>query len=354
MSTAAGVGVPDRERKRRGIAGLLRLARDGSLSLIGRLLRETGREYAPRYALVLFLGLLTAATAAVNAWILKDIINSVFLDRRADVLYLLTAVVVATGFVRAGSIYGSALTLGRIGNSIVARVQRRMYDHLLTLGSDFYAATPSSELITRMAYNAQSAQRVLDTLFTSVGRDLLTLIALIGVMVAQAPVMALIVLVVGPIALISLNNLSARIKRVARAQFTSLGDIVAMMQQTATANRIIKAFNLEDAARKRMDESIERVRRNSDKIVRIRARTSPIAEILAAVAVGSIIFWAGYQRDRLRRATGRAPVVHRGAAVCLRPGQAAGERADPARRGPGRRPPDVRPARHQADHERQP
>ena len=92
-----------------------KLARDGSLGLIARLLRETGREFAGRYALVVVLSLVIAGTTAFNAWLIKDIINQVFFDRRADMLWFLTAVIV---WLRARlQLLRFRRHLGRIGNA---------------------------------------------------------------------------------------------------------------------------------------------------------------------------------------------------------------------------------------------
>jgi ATP-binding cassette subfamily B protein len=281
--------------KPRGLAGFLRLASDGSLALIGRLLKDTGRLYAPRYALVLALGAITAGTAALNAWLVKDVINGVFIDRNVQLLYLIVAISIANGFVRGGSLYLSQRTLGRIGNAVIARTQQRLFDHLLTLGADFYAATPSSQLVTRMSYNAQAARSVLDAIFTSTGRDLLTLIALVGVMIVQAPQLSAIVLLIGPLAIFTVNKLGRRVRKVARAQFESLGSVVAEMQQTTAAIRVIKAFNLEGIVRQRMAASIRRVQQNSDRIVRIQSRTAPFSEIFAGLAFGLVVLWGGYR-----------------------------------------------------------
>jgi subfamily B ATP-binding cassette protein MsbA len=153
-------------------ARLTRILHDGSLALIGRLLNETGREFARRYAIVLLLGVIVAATTALNAWVIKDVVNKIFVERRVDMLYLLSGIVVANGFVRGWALYASSVTLGRIGNAIVARTQRRMFDHLLSMGVDFFNRTASSDLVTRMSHNAAAARQVLDTLFTTTGRDL--------------------------------------------------------------------------------------------------------------------------------------------------------------------------------------
>ena len=273
----------------------LKIAEDGSLALMKRLLSETGREFAPRYALVIGLGIVIAVSTGLNAWIIKDLINKVFFDRQAEMLFILTGIVVANGFVRGYSLYASSLTLGRIGNAIVARTQRRLFDHMLNLGIDFYARTPSSELITRMSHNANAARQVLDLIINSTSRDALSLVSLVAVMVLQSPLMSLVVLVVGPIAVYSINRLVRRVRGVARQQFTSQTMVISDMQDTAQGIRVVKAFNLEPAMRARMAASIESLRQRADKIVRITARSSPQMEVLGGLAIAIIVLWAGYQ-----------------------------------------------------------
>ena len=274
---------------------LPKIARDGSIGIIKRLLSETGREFAWRYAWAIALSLVIAGTTALNAWLIKDIINKVFFARQATMLWVLTGVIVTNGFIRGYCLYSSSVTLGRIGNAVVARVQNRLFDHMLNLGVDFYNRTAAGELVTRMSHNAMAARQVLDTVINSVGRDFLSLIGLIIVMFIQSPLMSVIILVVGPITIFAINKLIKRVRGVARAQFTSLAQIVSDMQETATGIRIVKAFNLEGVMRRRMAHAIDDVRARSDKIVQISARTSPLMEVLGGFAIAMIVLWAGYQ-----------------------------------------------------------
>ena len=272
-----------------------KITSDGSLGLMRRLFMETGRLYARQYALVIILSLVIAGSTALNAWLIKDVIDQIFFERRADLLFLLTGVVVVNGFVRGFSLYGSSVTMGRIGNAVVARTQARLYRHILDLGIDFYTRTPMSELVTRMSHNAQAARDVLNIIVNGLGRDLLTVIALVAVMIVQSPLMSLIVLVIGPIGIVGIAGLVRRVRGVSRKQFTSLSQVIAAMQETALGIRIIKAFNLEDAMQKRMDASIDENRAHSDKIVRINARSSPLMEVLGGFAIAMVVLWAGYQ-----------------------------------------------------------
>jgi subfamily B ATP-binding cassette protein MsbA len=114
-------------------------------------------------------------------------------------------------------------------------------------------------------------------------------------MFAQSPLMSLVLLVIGPLTILVVGRLGKRVRKVARAQFDSLSQVISDMQQTATGIRIIKAFNLEGMVRGRMATAIDQVRERSDKMVRIRARTGPFSEVLGGLAIGSVILWAGYR-----------------------------------------------------------
>jgi subfamily B ATP-binding cassette protein MsbA len=271
------------------------IAEDGTIDLIRRLFYETGREFVGKYAIVIIVNLIIAATTALNAWLIKDIVNQIFFDKNAMMLYALTAIVVTIGLIRGSTLYASAVLMGQIGNAVIARVQQRLYRHVLSLGVDFYNSVPSGDLVTRLSHNAQAARRVLDLVVTAMGKDLLAIIGLVTVMFIQSPTMSLIILVVGPIAIIGIAGLVKRVRPVARAQFTSITMVVSDMQETALGIRIIKAFNMEDFMRRRMERSIAQVRQKADKIVRISARSSPLMEVLGGFAIAVIVFWAGYQ-----------------------------------------------------------
>lgn len=273
---------------------LPRIAPDGSIALIRRLLVETGRQYAGRYAIAMFFMVMFAASAALSAWIMGDVVNQIFVDRNEKMLFILSGVILAVSLARGIGAYGTAVMLSRIGNSIVAGIQRKIFDHLLVMGVDFYNDTHSSELITRISHNANAARSVLNTVITSFGRDLLSVIGLVTVMIIQSPTMSLFALIIGPVAVLGVTGLVKRIRGLARAEFHSLSKVISSMQETAQGIRIVKALNLEPIMRSRMAEAIDSVRQRADKIAMIQARTSPLMETLGGMAIAGVMLWAGY------------------------------------------------------------
>ncbi|GGE81102.1 ABC transporter permease [Stappia taiwanensis] len=267
---------------------------EGALFLIRRLVMENARAFAWQYALAfVFMGVIAATTAA-SAWIMRDIINQVFLERNATMVLAIAGVVLVIFSLKGAATYGQMVVLGRIGNAIVAATQRRLFETITRQDVAFFESSGLGDLATRLSHNASAARAALDMVVTAVGRDLLTVIALVAVMVAQDPVMSLIALVIAPPAILLVAGLVRRVRRVAKSQFVSLSRILSVAQETVTGIRTVKAFGAEERMRADMNAAVAEVERQSNKIVRLTARTSPVMETLGGVAIALVILYGGY------------------------------------------------------------
>jgi len=276
------------------IPAFLKPDRKGPWLVIIRLFREGWRKYLPGYGIASFFMLFVAGSTALTAWIIGDVVDQVFIDRSVTKLILLATGVVVISVVRGVSLYGSAVALARTGNALVAEMQKRLYDHVLSLGISYFDRTHSSLLIAGLSQRATAAGSVMSTVLTSFVRDLLSVVGLVAVMIIKNPWMTFIVIVIGPIALFGVSKLVERTRLIARSEYAGMAKIIASMQETATGIRVVKAFNLEGAMQARMNDSIESVQRRGNKISMVRARTSPLMETLGGLAIAGVILAAGY------------------------------------------------------------
>ncbi len=154
-----------------------------------RLVSESISTYASRYALAFVCMAIVAGCTAMSAWIMRDLINGVFQNRDFTLAVWFGVTVFTVFLIKGVAAYLSNIILARIGNAIVAAQQARIFRHLLGQGVDFYQQHVSADLVTRVTHNAQAARDVLQNIVTTVGRDLLTVIGLIGVMIYSDPLM---------------------------------------------------------------------------------------------------------------------------------------------------------------------
>jgi ATP-binding cassette subfamily B protein len=267
----------------------------GAASLIRRLVAEQGLAYWRRYLLAFCLMGIAAATTAGSAYLLGEVINKAYVDKdvRGIAIFSLVTVVIFT--IKGAATYGHTVMLQQIGNAILANNQRRLFAKLMSENIAFFSERHSSEFLARLTAGATSVTQVLSLLINAIGRDFLSLIGLVVVMVMTDPLMSLLGFAVAPPAMLVIRKLVKRIKGLAHHQFTGNADILETMQESLQGIRTVKAFTLENAMGDRMNASIAAVERNANKMARVSNRSSPLMEMLGGFAIAGGLMYGGYR-----------------------------------------------------------
>src|SRR5258707_4713171 len=183
----------------------------GAAILVRRFVTEQGPAYWRCYLLAFVLMGIAAAATAGAAYVLGSVINQAYVDKNVTGIAILSGVTVLLLFIKGIATYGQTVILSKISNAILANNQRRLFAKLMNESIAFFSDRHSSEFLTRLTSGAKSITDVLNLLINAIGRDLLTLIALVSVMVAQDPWLSLIGLVVVPPAMPVLRKMVKRI-----------------------------------------------------------------------------------------------------------------------------------------------
>ena len=264
-------------------------------SMLSRLVSESWRKYAGRYAIALVLMAIGSAATAAIAWLMKDVVNEIFVNRDPTAVVLIPLTIAALFLIKGGAAYAQEVWLSIIGNRLVAGYQKRLYDHLLRMGVGFYHEHSSDDLIMRASRGATAARSLLDLVALGVGRDFFTLVGLIFVMIWQDPLMSLIVAVAGPIAALVVRQLGNIAKKAAQVEVQAQAKIIGVLRETTQGVRIIKSFQLEDSLRSQMGEAIETTQRTANRVARVRAAVNPLIETLGGLSVAGVVAYAGWQ-----------------------------------------------------------
>ena len=186
---------------------------DRARVLIRRLLTEQALSQWKRYAMAFALRAIAASGTALGAYLIGNVINAAYVDKNPPGIIVLALVTAVIFLVKAISTYGSSLMMAKIGNRIVALNQRKMFNALIDQNVAFFAERHSSEFMARLTTGATAASNVINLLITAIGRDLLTLLGLLAVMIYQDPVMSFFSFVVAPPAFIMLRKMIRQIGR---------------------------------------------------------------------------------------------------------------------------------------------
>lgn len=262
--------------------------------VLKRLLSENFRRFAGRYAVAFgLMGIVAAATAA-SAYLMKDLINKVFIDRDPAFMLIICGSVVVIYTAKGLAAYGQEVILSQIGNKIVADTQVRLFDSVLRQDMAFFHATGTAELITRLTHNARAASSALNMMATSLGRDLLTVVSLVGVMIAQDPLLTAIALIGVPLLFLAVSKLLKQVRKLFRREVDTVSRLVSIMQESAHGIRIVRAFRLEDALRHHMQVAVADMEDLSNRMVRAQAGANPLIDTLGGIAVALVVAYGGW------------------------------------------------------------
>jgi ATP-binding cassette, subfamily B, bacterial MsbA len=266
-----------------------------SLGLVWRLLTEYGASRWHRYAAAFALMGVAAGTTAFTAYLAGSVINQAYVNRDFPSVVQVSLLIMLVFSLRGAATYGHQVILARIGNSIVAENQRRLFEQLQQQNLTYFSQRHSAELLARLSVGAAAANTALTLVITAIGRDLLTLIALTSVMVVQDPVMSLVAFVAVPPVVFGLRKLVQRIKHVALTQFHGGVQTLETLQETVQGIRMVKSFTLEDQMRARFDKNVTSVQAAANKVARVANRTGPLVETLAGLAIAILMVYAGHR-----------------------------------------------------------
>ncbi|MEM7669105.1 MAG: ABC transporter transmembrane domain-containing protein, partial [Pseudomonadota bacterium] len=180
------------------MSALNELGNPDTWRLIRRLMLENAADKWMHYAVGFLLLIVVSAMTGLSAYIMEDVINEIFVNRRKEMIYLIAGAVIGIFAVKGLASYANMMILTYVGNAIVARLQRRMFDAILSQNLVYFESQSLGDVLVRFQNGVRGAREAINTLVLSIGRDLLSLISLIVVMIIQDPQMSMLSLLIGP------------------------------------------------------------------------------------------------------------------------------------------------------------
>lgn len=266
-----------------------------SLDIVKRVFRENWHHYKAQYFVAFMLLLVIAGVAPILALLMDPIANDVFTENDVDLGYKIGLGVFLAFSIRGFATFGQLYILGKVANNIVAKYQRRAFDHLLKLGVEYHKSTRSSYIVGILNQNILTMRTMLNDILVVFTKDLLSLIFLICVMIYQDPLMSFLTLLVLPIVAVIIRSYTRRIKKIAKQEVNLNARITSGLIENSQGMEILKAFTMESQMVEKMRSLTINAETQSNHIAKLNAKTKPATEILAGFAIGSVIAFGGYQ-----------------------------------------------------------
>jgi len=263
--------------------------------LVKRLWQDHIRHYKGWLFLAILAMAVVAAATAFSAWLMEPVVNEVFIAKNRSLLWPIGGAVMATFLIKGLANYAQTTLISFVGLRIIADAQKRLYNHLIAMDIQFFHNNPTGTLVSRFTNDINSMRVAVSNALTAFGKDMLSLIGLVTVMILKDWMLAVMALTVFPIAIYPIVRLGRRMRKVTANTQTEQGLFMALLNQTFQGIRLVKAYGMQDYEKKRVTTLVERIFALVMKATKTRAMSSPIMETLGGTSVAIVIVYGGFR-----------------------------------------------------------
>jgi subfamily B ATP-binding cassette protein MsbA len=263
--------------------------------LIRRLLKEHILFYRNRLAMAVFCMVVVAAATATNAWLMQPALDQIFIEKNRLMLMLIPFAVFLVACVGALANYGNVLNMRYVGQRIIADMQKRLFAHLMQSDIGLFHNESSGRLISRFTNDINLLRNAFSNVLTSMIKESLSMVFLIGVMIYQNWHLAAAALFVFPIAIYPTIRRGRKMRRLSDSTQNQMADFTSALDEIFSGVRTVKSYNREAFEINRAGGIIESLFKLYAKAIRLQAAATPMMEVLSGVSIALVIWFGGTQ-----------------------------------------------------------
>jgi ATP-binding cassette, subfamily B, bacterial MsbA len=253
------------------------------------------KEYKIQYTLVFIGIILTVSATAATAYIMKPLMDDMFISKKEEMLYLIPLILIAIYILKAFGRYIQSVYMKYIGQHIVTRFRSMLLEKIISLDMSFLYMNRSGELISRLTNDINRIQYFVANMFPDLVRESLTVVALVGFIIYLNPMLATYALVVVPVVIYPLIFIAKKLKKYSHRSQSKNADVVARLTEVFNNSEIIKANATEKFEIERFDTQNWKFFKINMKAVYVGDLVSPIMELIGASGLAAVIFVGGQE-----------------------------------------------------------
>lgn len=251
------------------------------------------KNYIFLFIVALVAGAITALCTAGVTYLVKPALDDIFIKKDLLMLQLLPILLVLLYCGKALGAYIQSMSMNYIGEDIVKHIRNKMLHKMLTLDLSFFKKNRNGELLARITNDIGLMRNAVSTTVTDLVREGLTAIALVCIVIYQNPKLALIGLVIVPMAILPLSAIIKKLKKLSRKAQEKNADITSRLSEIFNNIEVIKTSNGVSLENERFQKENQEFFKINIKNLFILQLDTPVMEILGAFAIGIVIFIGG-------------------------------------------------------------
>lgn len=221
---------------------------------------------------------------------------------KEQVVFAVPFAIVAVSIAKGLSGYGNSYYMGFVGQRLLTDLRKKLFDHILRLPVDFFTKTPSGQLTSRLINDINTLQNTVTDTLAHLIKQSFTLFALAIVVLTMDWELALVACIALPLAVYPALKMARRMKRIAKKGFSTIGNLNALLHETISGIRVVKAFGMEGYESDKFTEKNERLSGYMIRAIKVKGISSPLMEALSSIGFAATLLYASNRitNDTLR------------------------------------------------------
>ena len=263
------------------------------IEIYKRLYKDYSKKYLNKIFLSAFFSILVAGSTSAIAWLLDPAIKKLFIEKDQSLLIIIPLMIVIAFATKGISLYFAKATMIGVGESVKKELQYDMVCNLVETDTQIIDKKHSGKFISNLTYDVTHITNLLSNAILTLFKDSLTLIGLLTVMFLQNWKLALISIVMIPLASFAAKTLGKRISKVTTEAQEKSGFLTTYLVELFKNHKLIKIFQKEIYEKNRANKSLSELKEKNQKIQTVFVRLSPVMEVLTGIMIAILIFYAG-------------------------------------------------------------
>ena len=254
-------------------------------------------SYVKPYKLIGFIALFamigTALIEMTMVALIEPLMDEALVAKNIEATRWLPIAFVAVFLLRGITGFATEASLGWIGRGVISSLRREVFEKFLNLPVKFFEKNSNGRILSKMTYNVEMISESVTNVVTILIRDILTVIAAIGLMIYQSPRLFISVVVIFPVITVLINFLGKVFRRYSDRIQDSVGEVTQVTQEVLSGQRIVKIFDGYDYEMNKINEVDEKNRLQNIKLIRSRSLGVAITQVVFGIGVAAVIYFAG-------------------------------------------------------------
>jgi len=251
------------------------------------------RPHLPLLVIGGVLALIVSSTEGVTAWLVKPVMDDIFIRRDAFMLRIIPVALLAVYVVRGAARWAQSYIMAAVGERIVARLRRDLYVHIQGMPLAFFSGVHSADLISRMMNDINRLSHISSNVLVMAVLQVSTIVVLTVVMLLREPLLTVLALTVFPLIALAVQLIGHRLYTLNRRAQRQIAQLGIVLQESFTGTKIVKAFGRERFEQARFDGVNDRLLQLSVKNARTDYIAEPLLELLAAIGLAGALWYGG-------------------------------------------------------------